>query len=75
MKAQDILFLLIFIFLLWRRRPFYSALMGILALVLAVIFFKLSILFTAERLTWYAGALFLYTIIFNFTQRKNEDRN
>lgn len=54
MKAQDIAFFVILIFLL--RRPGWLLWVGLGCLLLAIPLFAQWIFFTAERLTWYAGA-------------------
>jgi hypothetical protein len=59
MKPQDILFIAVFIPLLLRRDPRLLAGFGLLCLILAVPLFAAWTFFTAERLTWYAGASFL----------------
>lgn len=64
MKIQDILFIISFFILVLVRKPRASALIGILCLVIAIPLFAKWVFFTAERLTWYAGAFFLLSIIF-----------
>jgi len=45
------------------RRPRLAGLTGLLSIFLAMFFFKTMVLFTAERLTWYAAAFFLMAIL------------
>jgi len=63
MKIQDIIFLLAFIFSIWQKNARFSVVIGLLCLVLAIPLFKFWIFFTAQRLTWYAAAFFMYSII------------
>lgn len=65
MKIQDILFLVICAFLLWKRNPRWAAVMGLLSLLAAIPLFATWTFFTAERLTWYAAAFFLLSILFS----------
>ena len=63
MKVQDIVFVLAFLFILYKRNPNLAVAGGIFCLVLSIPLFSLWIFFTAEHLTWYAGAFFLVAII------------
>lgn len=62
-KIQDIVFILLFLFVLWRKNARLAAIVGLACLILAIPLFKFWIFFTAERLTWYAAAFFAYAII------------
>ena len=63
MKIQDLFFILVFIFVFWKRRAKLAAIIGLFCLVLAVFLFKFGVFFTAERLIVYSAVLFLYSII------------
>ena len=63
MKIQDLLFVLVFIFVFWRGSAKLATIIGLFCLVLAAFLFKFWVFFTAERLVWYSVALFLYSII------------
>lgn len=63
MKPQDIVFTLVFLFLLYRFKPRVTVIIGLLFLVFSVPLFYFWIFFTAERLTWYAAGFFLLAII------------
>lgn len=63
MKPQDVGFFVIFVILLLMRRPIFFVWVGLGCLVLAVPLFATWTFFTAERLTWYAGAFFLTFIL------------
>lgn len=63
MKLQDVLFLIIFLFLLWKKNPRWFAVAGLISLVLAIPLFVTWTFFTAERLTWYSAAFFLIAIV------------
>lgn len=76
MKIQDIIFFIIFISLLIKRDPRLAAGAGIISLIVAIPLFSFWIFFTAERLTWYAAAFFLLSIIFSITQlMSNKSKN
>jgi len=59
MKIQDLIFLFVVLLQLRARSPKLSAALGLFCLLLAAPLFKFWVFFTAERLTWYAGAFFL----------------
>lgn len=65
MKIQDFVFIILFAFLLYKRRSEYFAAAGIVCLILAVPLFARWVFFTAERLTWYAAAFFLFSVLFS----------
>ena len=55
-------FVLFFLFVLWRRNEHLSIIIGLFCLFLAIPLFQFWIFFTAERLTWYAASFFAYSI-------------
>lgn len=63
MKIQDIAFFVILLLLIYKRSPKLSAVFGLTSLVLAIPLFATWTFFTAERLTWYAAAFFLVSIV------------
>jgi hypothetical protein len=65
MKPQDIAFFVVFILLLYKNNPRLAAGVGILCLLIAMPLFAKWVFFTAERLTWYAAAFFMQSIIFH----------
>jgi len=68
MKPQDILFVLVFAVLLWKRPSHAFVWAGLLCLAAAIPLFSVWIFFTAERLTWYAAAFFGASILFTLRQ-------
>lgn len=72
MKIQDILFFLILAFLIWKRDPRWAALVGVLALVVAIPLFATWTFFTAERLTWYAAAFFFLSLLFHLWKLRSQ---
>lgn len=70
MKLQDLSFFLIFLFILWRRNSRLAVFAGLACLLLAIPLFKFWIFFTAERLTWYAAAFFLYAVVLLMFKKK-----
>lgn len=73
MKPQDIIFFAVLAFLLFKRNPKLAALFGIISLILSIPLFSLWIFFTAERLTWYAAAFFLLSVVLYYKQAKKQD--
>ncbi len=63
MKPQDAIFLLVFVGLLFLRKPRVFVWFGLGSLVLAIPLFATWTFFTAERLTWYAAAFILAFIL------------
>ena len=70
MKPQDIVFLLVFIFVVYRRDFKIAVLLGLVSLIIAAPLFASWIFFTAERLTWYAASFFLLSIILQLWNRR-----
>lgn len=70
MKPQDIIFLLVLLGIIFRRDARLAAFFGIFSLIVSMPLFAFWIFFTAERLTWYAGAFFLVAIILFVIQTK-----
>lgn len=64
MKPQDFIFFVILAFLIWRRSPKLAVILGLASLIIAIPLFATWTFFTAERLTWYAEAFFLLSILF-----------
>jgi hypothetical protein len=58
MKPQDVVFLVVLIFLLLSYRKKFLLAAGLLCYAIAIPLFAKWIFFTAERLTWY-GSLFI----------------
>ncbi len=65
LKPQDIIFLLIIVFLFIKKNPKFLVYAGLLCLILSIPLFAFWIFFTAERLIMYAaGFLFASIILF-----------
>ena len=71
MKIQDILFIVMFIGLVCFKKQQWFLYGGLLSLVLAVPLFASWKLFTAERLTWYAGAFVLSSLLYRHFSGKD----
>lgn len=65
MKPQDILFIIGFLLILYKRNSNLSVAIGILLLILSIPLFSFWIFFTAERLVMYAAAFFLLATALN----------
>lgn len=63
MKIQDVLFLIVLMFLLYKRDAKLLVWVGLAALVISIPLFARHVFFTAERLTWYGGGLFLVAVV------------
>jgi len=71
MKPQDIVFIILLAFLLWKRNPKYLVVAGLLCLVLSMPLFHFWVFFTAERLVMYAAGFLLSSLIlFWFTAKR-----
>jgi len=71
MKIQDIAFIIIFGILAILRKERWFVYAGLVSIIAAIPLFATWIFFTAERLTWYAGAFFLAEILrMNIDRRK-----
>lgn len=70
MKPQDIIFILILLGLIYKRNPKWSAIAGLISLILAIPLFATWTFFTAERLTWYAAAFFLLSAILQLWNKR-----
>ena len=66
MKPQDIGFFLVFIALLFFKKPRLLLIAGLVSWVLAIPLFATWTFFTAERLTWYGAAFALTFLLFSF---------
>ncbi|MDO8621212.1 MAG: hypothetical protein Q7R31_02935 [Candidatus Levybacteria bacterium] len=76
MKPQDIVFFIILAVLIWKKDPRRAAFAGIISLIASIPLFSFWVFFTAERLTWYAAAFFLLSIVlivFNSKSLKNKE--
>jgi hypothetical protein len=63
MKIQDIAFLIIFAATVITRKHKPAVVIGLVFLTLSIPLFATWTFFTAQRLTYYAAALFLYATI------------
>lgn len=70
MKIQDIIFLIALAFLIYKKDPRWAAMAGLGSLALSIPLFATWIFFTAERLTWYAAAFFLLSIVFHLRKER-----
>ncbi len=64
MKIQDLVFMGVLLALMLIKKRKLFVLTGLLFLVLAMPLFYFHIFFTAERLTWYAGGMFLIVTLY-----------
>ncbi len=72
MKPQDIIFFLLFLLFVYKRNSRWTTIAGIVCLLIAMPLFAKWIFFTAERLTWYAGALFCLSLFQQLYEIKKE---
>ncbi len=75
MKPQDAIFLIIFVFLIFKRSFKLTLSLGLACLILAIPLFSSWIFFTAQRLIYYAASFIALAIIFIFIEElKNESK-
>jgi len=72
MKPQDIIFLAVLAFLLYKKDPWWFASAGILALALAIPLYSEWIFFTAQRLVIYAFVFFLLSLLLHIKKLHNK---
>lgn len=65
MKVQDVIFLIVFALLFFKHDSKLLLILGVFCLLASIPLFSLWTFFTAERLTWYAVAFFLGSVIFH----------
>lgn len=69
MKIQDGLFFIIFILLVLLKKPQWFTFAGLFCLFLSIPLFVSWVFFTAQRLTWYAVALLLTSVIYAYYRK------
>ena len=69
MKIQDVAFFIVFMFIVYLRKPRLAAGVGLISLMISIPLFAKWIFFTAERLTWYAAAFFLCSIVLHLIRK------
>ncbi len=74
MKPQDIVFLLAFAILIWKRRTDWMVIVGILCLVVSMPLFATWIFFTAQRLVVYAFVLFITAVIIMLVSQNGKQK-
>ena len=71
MKIQDVAFFVVFLGLIFFRKPKVFVYAGLISLLIAIPLFTKWVFFTAERLTWYASLFFLlFTVWTEFFQKE-----
>jgi predicted branched-subunit amino acid permease len=68
MKIQDILFIVLLVVLLLKRKENSFVAIGLGCFLLAIPFFYLYVFFTAERLLYYGALLVFIEVIFKLIQ-------
>ncbi|MBI4091603.1 MAG: hypothetical protein HY427_00120 [Candidatus Levybacteria bacterium] len=72
MKIQDVVFIIIASFLIYKQNPRWLVAAGLLFLILSFPLFSFWIFYTAQRLTYYAAAFFLAAIIIYLIQTRKK---
>jgi len=67
MKIQGIVFILVFIFLIFKNYR-WSVVTGLVSILLSIPLFALRIFFTAEHLVWYSVGFLLLAIVKMITE-------
>ena len=71
MKPQDVVFLIMLLALIFKRKPNCAVGAGMISLFLSIPLFSFWIFFTAQHLVWYAAAFFLVAIILQLMARNS----
>lgn len=66
MKPQDIIFIIVFLIVVFKRSFKLSVSLGLACLILSIPLFANWVFFTAQRLTYYAAAFIALAVIFIF---------
>jgi len=69
-KIQDILFLAIFAFLIYKKDSRLFLASGLISILISIPLFYLQIFFTAQHLIWYAFAFFVFAIFIMIFKEK-----
>jgi len=72
MSIQDIAFLIVAVLLLIKSKYEWLVYAGLACLIVSAPLFYFQIFFTAQRLVYYATAIFTIAIILMLLQRNNE---
>lgn len=70
MKIQDILFLVVLIFLIFKKDSRLSLYAGVGSILLSIPLFYLQIFFTAEHLIWYSAGFLVLTLALTVFKEK-----
>jgi hypothetical protein len=70
MKPQDIIFLILLLFFLYKRKPQWLVAAGLSLLILSMPLFHFWIFFTASRFVYYAFLLFLISAILLLSKKQ-----
>lgn len=73
MKIQDIVFIIVLLFLLYKHNSILFTIVGLGCLILSIPLFSLWIFFTADKLVWYAAMLIFIAIVINIYHMRKED--
>jgi hypothetical protein len=71
MKIQDIGFFIVLLAVVFLRRRKLAVVAGLLCLLFSIPLFATWVFFTAQRLTYYAAAFFLYAIMSSILNLKS----
>lgn len=66
MKPQDIIYLIVLVFLIYRRNPNFFVWAGILCFIFSIPLFAFWIFFTAQHLVWYGASFILIAVILTY---------
>ena len=70
-KPQDVVFIIVFILLLWKRDARLFVISGLICLALSIPLFAKWVFFTAERLTWYGFSFFILAVLLNLVKTRH----
>jgi hypothetical protein len=69
MKPQDIVFIIVFLMLLWKRRDSWFTIAGLILLGLAIPLYASWTFFTAQRFVIYGAVLLTVSIIMQLQKK------
>jgi len=72
MKPQDLIFFIVVLILLYKRKPDWFVAAGLACIILSIPLFSFWIFFTAQRLVYYAAAFFLISVVLFLIQARNK---
>lgn len=74
-KPQDIIFILILIVLIYKRKPKWLTVAGLISILISIPLFHFWIFFTAQRLILYAFIFLVFAVLLNLPRIRDNSRD